>query len=590
MLFAFDTETTPDAWQTDAFPSPHRGAEMFGFSDCTPAGKTNVYRLDRGPLRRMEARNRMQELFVKHTTTLFNSKFDLSFAEKALGWTLPDDLKFHDVQIMCHLLDSDRSRRSLKKLAWELGGYPLDDEKAVKGCRIKDYSKIPERLMDVYQRCDAERTILLHQTMWPHIKKNAKYLDCYKWERKLIRTTMRIEKRGVHISIPQTEEMIVSLERKAQKVYDRICKYVGKPINPDSDMELAPVLFKQLKMESEKKTKGGNQSVDKEVLLNLIQAYPEHATFCDNVLKYRSWTDAASMLKGYLKLTDAEGCLHPSIWTTGARTGRESSDSPNIQNVQKESSPRNVHPVPIRKLFFPRKDHVIFFLDYSGMEMRNLVHYSKDPVMTKAFRAGKDPHKLAMPIWFDEAYLLSLSNEELAILRGACKNVNFAVHYGSGNAKIAMLLQLPIKIINAKRSAYNAAFPGHKTLGISVRTSVMERGCIYTMFGRKIDCPPDKAYMGVNYLIQGSCADILKRAQVNVESYLRHETNAAAEIILPIHDELAIEYPIEHLAKAKKHMREVAKIMCDFPQMRIPLEVECKVTYGSWADAIKYEL
>ncbi len=566
---------------------------MFSFSTCSWDGEEqHRWRLDEGARARKagieEAARAMQEC----TPTFFNSCFDLTFTERLLGYRLRPK-KFHDVQTMIHILDSDRTMRSLKELAWELGGYPIDDAEEVRGRHTKNYSWIPKRVMDEYQRRDAERTMLLHRTLYRELH-SSPYLSCYQEEIELIRTTMDIESRGIRISIPKTEEMREELRSKSEAVYDQITKEVGRPIKPRSEDDLARVLYKERKLPILKRTSTGKPSVDKTALTELstlLALKGKSDPLLDLTLQYRSYTGAEASLTGYLNLCSSDGTLHPEIRTCGARTGRESSANPNLQNVQKETSPRNRYPIPVGQCFYPNEDEVLYLLDLSGIEMRMLVHYSQDPIMLKAFLEGEDPHDIAAAVWYRKAYTRCTDPILKKVMRGAAKNANFAKHYGAALLRIALTLELPVEIVRELMKDYDRRFPGARSLFQRVRREVEQKGCIHTLFGRKIDVPAAKPYIGVNYLIQGSCADLFKRIQNRVNSYLSSEVGLDYGIVMPIHDELILSLP-RTLSdrKQRRVIGEVASLMTTFPEVSLPLGVECRITETSWADARDYAL
>jgi DNA polymerase-1 len=357
-----------------------------------------------------------------------------------------------------------------------------------------------------------------------------------------------------------------------------------------------------------KSTNGGLPSVDKEVLQELMEEHPHPVL--DMVLRYRSWRRGSSILAGYVKEADEGDIIHPNIRTNGARTGRESCARPNLQNVEKTGVLLNPYPVPARKAFRPRPGYVNFHVDYAGIELRLLVHYSRDPkLIAEIKKPGGDPHLLAAKIFYPPMRRVELDrfrelpesiqrgirawdekSAEFKTLRGASKNCNFARPYGASWRKMCATLGLPEALGKARCARYEQEFPRLVNLSRDISQEVRATGGVETVFGRWLWVPKDKAYVGTNYLIQGTAAEILKRAQVRVHKMLEELTSGEMRLLLPIHDELIVECPAKRLGDAVEVWRKLREAMIDFPQFSVPLEVEVEIAYVDWSKKNPFDL
>lgn len=601
---AYDTETTG--------LRPHRGDEMFAFSTCDPDGRTTVVRMeDRLADARLRAVVGSARPLVMH-----NAKFDLAFTEKRLGRRIAERVHFDDTRIMSHMLRNDHHGHGLKELTWELAGIPKDDEAEVRryvAASKSDYSAVPREVMDRYQARDARRTMLLWLFFsWKLAERSPKLRDCYAWERDVVLPTMRLEQRGVMLDVARTRKIVADLKADAEVAATEFCALYGRRVNLGSDNALRYILYSERRMPVLALTDKSRQpSVEKEVLEELYAQTRD--PLLQLAVRYKARRLGVGRLEGYLKAADEEGIIHPTINTLGAKaTGRESSQDPNLQNVEKEGRLKNPFPTPARRCFRPRPGFVNFHVDYAGIELRLLVHYSKDPELVREiFREGGDPHALAAGIFYPpfteeergeyatfaedhptiaagfEAW--ERKSKEWSQLRDPAKNTNFAVPYGADAKKAAQTLGIPLTLGLKRFAEYQARFPRLCSMTRDIVATVKENGGIETTFGRFLRVPREKAYAGVNYTIQGTAAEILKRAQVRVHRLLEGATGGECGLLLPIHDELVIEWPRKRLADAPALWRKIREEMIDFPQFDVPLDVEVQVTTTDWSQKVDYK-
>lgn len=574
----------------------------FGYSTGTMDGETAWHRFGTVAKRRSAAEREnlagLDRLWTPGSDFLpvmHNAKFDLGMTAKILK--RDDgilDRPFHDTFIMSALVQSDHPSHALKELAWEIGGISTEDEKALKPYVSggRSYELVPDHKMRVYGKQDAYRTMFLYQFFRPKLEADAKRWALYEMEKRLILVTMSMERRGVQLNVPAAERYIAKLEADVEEVLRELEGRCGRRLNPAAPKDLNWLLFKHLALPVVKRTgKTGAPATDKVALAQYREMgdYPE----IECVLRYRAWSRGRSTIQSYIDLADGEGVLHPNIKTIGARTGRESCSEPNLQNVEKEGVLLNPYPVAARRVFRPRPGYVNFHIDYSGIELRLLVHYSQERAFIDCINTGGDPHALSASAWFgDEFTKLGEKDPQRKVLRGASKNATFAVFYGAGINKIALIFDRPIPWAARRYAFYKHAFPKTANLNRDLARRAEAEGFVRTEFGRVVHVPPQEAYVATNYLIQGTAADVLKYAQVNVHDWLR-KAGLLGEVnpLLPIHDEIIIEVPRRLLPDAPEIMLEIRRVMTDFGNVfRVPMDVEVLVATADWANKEPYPL
>lgn len=573
-VIALDTETTG----LDLY----RSANMFAFSFCTEGGLTQVCRLDGTALRARQSTRKLKELVNGDYELVFhNAKFDLTAIERYLQCRLPESLIIHDTYIQSHILQSNHPSQKLKDLAWELCGITTDDEKAVKPF-AKDggnYQQVPEHLMNEYQKRDAERTMLLHLFFYPKIIENESFREIYQMEMDLIKVTQRMEERGVLLDPKRCVALSKQLQEQADQVIDTVEEKVGKRLNLRRHEDVYHLLFDWGGVPVTAYTPSGKPSTDKDVLLDV--QIKEHYEAIDLLLKYRSYSRGATMVLDYLDLCDEDLLLHPDINTCAAKTSRESCSRPNLQNVSKSAVLKNPYAVPARTCFRPKVGFVNLHIDYAGIELRLLIHYSGEEELIQLLNDRGDPHALAAEVFYGTRFT-EADGEARKVLRTAAKNANFAIPYGAGANQVSSTLLLSPEEGAQRYAAYRKRFPKLVGLNNTIANEVRKQGYVTTAFGRVLYVSREIAYAGTNYLIQGSAAGVLKRAQVRVAKYLREATSDRAGIILPIHDEIVIEYPRQRMAYLQDDLRNIRDLMIDFPQFSVPLEIEAEVATRDW--------
>ncbi len=581
---AFDTET-------DGL-FVHRGDRMFTYS--TSDEKFNTTVVDERTSSHADLVRGTERVFDgSHEIIMQNAKFDLPMAENLLGRELRGKVRVHETMACDHILDNLAPSRKLEDIAWRRFGCPKEQDDATDPYLSDDMGLLscPPCVLDPYQRADAKRPMLIFLALHPEIVKLG-YQEPYDMECQLVWTTMSMEKRGIMVSRPRVSRMKRWLTRESTAALEEWRALTGDRGTPQG--KNVPVVLERCGFVLKKKTAHGNKSTDKYVILALREYTYEGSKerrVLDAILRYRSYSPGGTTIQGYADAADEDGVVHPSIHQFGAaRTGRESCQDPNLQNVSKETTLRNPYPIPARRVFRPKPGFVNFHIDYAGIEARLLAHYSGDPDLQAAFTTpGRDFHSEFAELIYAEEWAFA-GPEKRKSLRAAAKNCDFGLAYGARLPKFAATAGLVGPDAHAAHKRCRARFPSYCNMSQRFIKEVKANGCIHTLHGRRLWVPRGQPYVGANYTMQGSAAGILKRAQIRVDDYLRTATSGEAGLILPIHDELVVEWPEKRLGEALGCLREIRELMIDFPQCSVPLEIEVELSRTSWADVEAYPL
>lgn len=618
----FDVETTG----LDAYRK-----EIFAFLIGQETGEVTIYRVDNESAVLNKRNWNILKTFLEDDTIAkigHNIKFDFTFASYSntpVKISIPDTTVFFDTMVASQILHNLAPRHGLDWLAWEWFGFDNAIDAAVKRYTkaLDNYSLVPAKLMTEYQEADHYRTLILFQMMRADILDDDNVLQDYANEMELIRTTMRLENFGVTVDVEQSIELLAWCKAEHAKVVNEVKEHFSEYINLNSALKLQNLLYRRLGFPVVKKSKGGNPSTDKDALMELRELFPTEKVF-EFIFRWRSYDSGATTVQKYLDLRDKNNLIHPTIKTNHAKTGRESSENPNMQNVSKDGALKNLFPVPQRKCFRCADGSSLYLVDYAGIEMRLIIDSSGEEVLIKLLNEGGDPHAFAAEQFFGETFrnpmealkwyigtdkkvkklYMDYVNEygrEAAqiefgvkgqkILRGGAKNGSFALAYGAGLVKIAQTLGMSIEELRPGFEQYKRVCPRIASFTADQARLVKELGYVTTAFGRKLSVSYDKAYTASNYKIQGTAAGILKRAQVRVDAYCRTEWDDKIRLVLPIHDELIISVPDSLQRYKNQFLPQISRIMCYQPEIVTKLDVEWKHTTSLWnlAKGIKVE-
>lgn len=363
------------------------------------------------------------------------------------------------------------------------------------------------------------------------------------------------------------------IEETQQLIYDE----AGHEFNISSPKQLGVVLFEEMGLPAKKKTKSG-YSTNAEVLEELRNFCP----LVDNVLKYRQYTKLNSTyVTGLLEKVAEDGRIHTSFKQTETRTGRISSTEPNLQNIPV----RTELGAEMRKFFIADSGKVLIDADYSQIELRVMAHLCGDENMISAFTSGEDIHTSTASQVFDMPAIMVTSE-----MRSAAKAVNFGIIYGMGPFSLSKDINTSVAQAKKYISDYLAKYPKVQKFMDDTVDNAMKTGVVTTMFGRKRLIPEllssNKMLqaagkrIAMNTPVQGTAADLIKIAMINVYRRLKEE-KLNAELILQVHDELIIESDISCAERCAELLKEEMLNVCE---MKAPLSVDVH-SGSSWYDA-----
>ncbi len=386
----------------------------------------------------------------------------------------------------------------------------------------------------------------------------------------------RMERAGVRVDEDVLGRLSQEYERELVRLEGEIHALAGEPFLIGSPKQLQRILFEKLKLPVVRKTKTGF-STDESVLETLAS----HHELPARVLAHRRLAKLKSTYVDALPpLVDPKsGRIHPCFHQTGAATGRLSASSPNVQNIPI----RTEEGVRIREAFVPAEGAVLVSADYSQVELRILAHYSGDESLIEAFRADEDIHRRTA------AEVLGLAPADVtADQRARAKAVNFGILYGSTSYGIANQLGIASADAQAMIDAYFERYRGVRRFLDETIASARKQGFVCTLLGRRRYLPDlgsrnrvlrsAAERMAVNSVIQGTAADLIKKAMVSIDDALRR---SAARMILQVHDELVLEAPAREAEAVGALVRERMEGVW---QLRVPLRVQVG-TGKSWREA-----
>jgi DNA polymerase-1 len=380
-----------------------------------------------------------------------------------------------------------------------------------------------------------------------------------------------MELAGIGLDLPLLESLSVELAGQITSLESAIKEAAGYSLNVNSPIQLQKLLFDELGLSKGRRTATGKVSTDSTVLESLRDAHP----VVGQVLEYRQLTKLKSTYIDALpSLVDAENRVHTSFNQTVAATGRLSSSDPNLQNIpiRTELGRR------IRQAFVPRPGNVLISADYSQIELRVLAHLSQDPALIEAFAAGQDIHAVTASVVFNESLAPDTADQ-----RRAAKVANFGVLYGLSASGLQRDLGMPQDEAKAFISAYFTRFANVRAYLEQIKADAYRNGYVETVLGRRRYLQDLRAAnpmlrsaaerMAVNMPFQGSNADIMKLAMVNIRRRMR-EAKLASQMVLQVHDELVFDVVPAELEAIKPLIK---KEMRDAYQLSVPLGVDVRV-------------
>ncbi len=394
-----------------------------------------------------------------------------------------------------------------------------------------------------------------------------------KQELPLIAVLARIENEGVYCDASELEKTSESLSLTAQRLENQIFEITGEKFNINSPKQLGEILFDKLRLPSGKK-----RSTAYETLQSMIKYSPVVSL----ILDYREVKKLQSTYADKLpELTDTYGIIRSNLSSIKTATGRLASSDPNLQNIPARSSLGQ----EIRKAFKPREAGSEFLsADYSQIELRLLAHFAEDEKMIRSFKEGLDIHTTTSAEIFEVPF-----EEVTPLMRRKSKEINFGILYGMSAHRLSNIISVDYKQAKEYIERYFARFPDVRVFIDTLTEKASDQGYVTTLMGRKRWFPDLTSRnfnlrsaaqrAALNTVLQGSAADIIKYAMINISPWLTQH-GGKTKMILQIHDELLFEGPYEEFSDT---MPVISNMMIDIKNLRVPLEVNFK-RGKNWAE------
>lgn len=541
-----------------------------------------------------------------------NTKFDMAVCWQD-GFEPPEQLRVEDTVGMGRLYFMDEfDELSLEAITEHFfpetmaNSWKQKFKEHMRKGKMKSYAEVHPTIMAEYCEMDCENTKKIYHKLLDHIVKTEQ-TRVFDQECELIKTVWEMEKVGFHADKQYAERMIPKLERKIEKLRREICAGLEQEVNISSHPQLTQALNAK-HIFSPKKTKAGKQAWDEEAM-KLIP-HP----VCHKILEYKG---VQKMLTTYFEpVRQLDGdWFHPSLNPFRAVTGRFSCSNPNLQNqtngtivlgdldydeaeaqrlregridesatfneeygffgVMKETFDDEENEVNVKRLYVAPEGYEMWLFDYDQMEMRKFADYTRDPVMIDALENKHfDYHThVAGQVW--NAFP---GQPNFKRYRKIAKAVNFGLIFGVGREKLAMKIGQTPDQAQAYKMEYFSKMPYADYFIQKVHETVINRGYVVNRFGRRYYIPADKAYVGVNYLIQGSCADIVKNRMIACGRWLK-QNGCLSRLVVQVHDELIFYVHHSERSFVPKHIKEILEER----QIKTFLPCKAEVASPSWA-------
>jgi len=577
-LFALDTETTsknPMAAELVGLSFSVRADEAF-YIPCAHEYKDAPKQLKRDEVLKM-----LKPVLENHKLKKIgqNIKYDW-IVLKRHGINLSGVI--FDTMLASYLINPSKRAHNLDQIALDFLDHKTIsyEEVAGKGKKASCFSKVSLEKAVPYACEDADITLMAYNVLMPMLKDMGLEELFEKVEMPLVPVLMKMEMTGINVDREKLRVLSKSFEHQLDQLESSIYSIAGEEFNIRSSQQLGKILFEKLKLPVQKKTKKKTgYSTDVDVLEILAEQHELPAL----ILRYRTLAKLKSTYTDALiDLTNPEtGRIHTSYNQTVTATGRLSSSEPNLQNIPVRTDEGR----EIRKAFIPKKGWYLLAADYSQIELRILAHYSDDEILIKAFKEDEDIHTRTATEVFQ--VFPSLINSEL---RQQAKVINFGIIYGMSPYGLSKELGISRKMAKTYIHNYFTRYSGVKQFidetikqaGISKKTS--------TLLGR-IRLLPDinssnknlrefAERTAINTPIQGTAADLIKIAMINVDSVFT-EKGLKSAMLLSVHDEIVFEVPPDELDTVKSLVKDIMESVWD---LKVPLKVNMAVG-DNWAQA-----
>jgi DNA polymerase-1 len=487
-----------------------------------------------------------------------------------------------DTMMESFVFNAGASRHDMDSLAKRYLGYDTVKytDVAGKGAKQIPFSHVSLEDATRYAAEDSDVTLRLHRVLRPKVAAEAALERVYREiEIPLVPVLERIEANGVMIDMDELRRQSADLGRRMLALQQQATELAGRSFNLDSPKQVCALLFEELRLPALVKTPTGQPSANEEAL----EAIADQHELPRVILDYRSMAKLRSTYTDKLPemINRDDGRVHTSFHQAGAATGRLASSDPNLQNIPIRTDDGR----RIRKAFVAPPGRKILAADYSQIELRIMAHLSEDPALLRAFSSGVDIHRATAAEVFGKA-LDEVSGNE----RRAAKAINFGLMYGMSAFGLAKQLGIARGEAQDYIGLYFSRYPGVREFMDRTRLQARERGYVETVFGRRLYLENIAARnaglragaerAAINAPMQGTAADIIKRAMIDLHGWLEPHA-AQAMMVLQVHDELVFEAEesfVETLRGA------VVERMASAAELRVPLVVDVGVG-ADWDEA-----
>ncbi|WP_437411143.1 DNA polymerase I [Serratia marcescens] len=489
----------------------------------------------------------------------------------------------YDTMLESYVLDSVGGRHDMDSLADRYLGHKTItfEEIAGKGKNQLTFNQIALEQAAPYAAEDADVTLQLHLAMWPQLKQSAELLTVFnEIEMPLLPVLSHIERTGVLIDPAILSAHSQELAKRLAELEAQAHELAEEPFNLASTKQLQAILYEKQKLPVLKKTPGGAPSTNEEVLAELALDYPLPKV----ILEYRGLAKLKTTYTDKLPLmiNPVSGRVHTSYHQAVTATGRLSSSDPNLQNIPV----RNEEGRRIRQAFIAPEGYRIVAADYSQIELRIMAHLSQDEGLLKAFAEGKDIHRATASEVFGVP-LDKVTGEQ----RRSAKAINFGLIYGMSAFGLARQLGIPRGEAQRYMDLYFERYPGVLDYMERTRQQASEQGYVSTLDGRRLYLPDVRSSnamrrkaaerAAINAPMQGTAADIIKRAMIEVDAWLQGQEKPLVRAIMQVHDELVFEVHESVIEEASQRIRQLM-------EGSMALAVSLKVDVGvgmNWDEA-----
>ncbi|MGF1810304.1 DNA polymerase I [Vibrio alginolyticus] len=479
----------------------------------------------------------------------------------------------HDTMLESYIYNSVGGKHDMDSLALRFLQHSCIsfEQIAGKGKNQLMFNQIELEQASPYAAEDADVTLRLHNRLFANIEQDESLKTVYEEiEMPLVPVLSRIERTGVFIDEMKLSAQSVEITARLDELEKKAYEIAEQEFNMNSPKQLQAILFEKMGLPVVKKTPSGTPSTNEEVLQELALDYPLPKL----ILEYRGLAKLKSTYTDKLPkmINPSTGRVHTSYHQAVTATGRLSSTDPNLQNIPI----RNEAGRRIRQAFVTPSGHKILAVDYSQIELRIMAHLSGDQALLDAFRDGKDIHAATA------AEIMGVSIEDVSSeQRRRAKAVNFGLIYGMSAFGLAKQLGIPRGEAQAYMDTYFERYPGVMQYMEDTRSTAADKGYVETIFGRRLHLPEIKSRNGmrrkaaeraaINAPMQGTAADIIKKAMLLVDQWIQEEGNGRVKLLMQVHDELVFEVEESSLSEIES---KVQKLMESAAELKVPLVAE----------------